>query len=113
MPDGEGKTALQNLLDAAFREALKKFAADVERGEIDPLRQRDEFRRRQRDYSSRLRMQDVPDEARQLAAHLLQTHQISLDDTARETFEFDVTRLLIRLYDAFIEAARDNGQGSR
>lgn len=109
MPDVEPRQAWQDLLDAAFQEALKKFAADVQRGEIDPVRQRSEFSRRRRDYSTHLRMQTAPAEARELAARLLQTHEIRLDDSARKEFEFDVTRLLIRLYDAFIERS----QGSR
>jgi hypothetical protein len=111
MPDGT-PPVLQDLLDDAFSKALKKFSTDVERGEIDPARQQEEFRRRRRDYSSCLRIGQVPGEARALAAHLLQTQGFRLDDVAREAFEIDVARLLIRLYDAFIAKAGP-AQGSR
>ena len=100
---------LDALLEAAFHEALKKFDADVRQGLIDPVLEQDEFRRRRRDYASSLRMGSVPDEAVALAAHLLQSRKLHPAPGALADFQVAVTRLLIRLYDAFIDAPRDPG----
>lgn len=109
MPEAD---PLDALLEAAFHEALKKFAADVHQGLIDPVLEQDEFRRRRRDYASSLRMGSVPDEAMALAAHLLQSHKLHPAPGALADFQVSVTRLLIRLHDAFIDASRDHGMPS-
>lgn len=108
MPDAR----LDALLEAAFHETLKTFDAQVARGEIDPLQQCAEFRRRRRDYASSLRMGQVPAEADALARQLLRTHGLEPQDAPFDAFREDVTRLLIRLYDAFI-ARSEKPQGNR
>ncbi|HEX7029781.1 MAG TPA: hypothetical protein VF254_04235 [Gammaproteobacteria bacterium] len=106
MPD----EPLASLIEAAYRQTLARFDREVENGERDPQAEIGVYRRRRRDYESLLRMGDVPDEARELAARLLETH--GLQPASRRQFEEDVGRLLIRLYAAFIERAGKPAGGS-
>ncbi|HEX6928929.1 MAG TPA: hypothetical protein VF267_06745 [Gammaproteobacteria bacterium] len=90
------------LIDATYRQALATFEKEIENGERDPAAELATYRRRRRDYASLLRLGQVPDEARELAGRLVETHDL---DNAGQPFEEAVTRLLIRLYDAFIARA--------
>ncbi len=110
MPDTSGAAAMGQLLDAAFAETLAKFREQVQRGEIDPQAEREECRRRRRDYATSLRMGSVPDEAMTLAARLLQDSGLKLSAEETAAFRIDVTHMLIRLHEAFIAAA---DQGNR
>lgn len=97
------------LIEAAFRQTLARFDEEVRRGERNPAAELATYRRRRRDYATALRIDRVPDEARELAERLLAAHGMTPGPAARKTFERDVLRMLVRLYDAFAERA----QGSR
>lgn len=107
------KVALDQLLEAARRQALARFEKDVEAGKLDPAAEITKYRRQQRDYRTLLRMNRIPDEARGLASRLLQTHELALTAAMRQEFERDVTQLLIRLYDEFIAHSSNPPQGSK
>ena len=101
---------LERILEAAHRQTLASFRDQVARGERNPVAERAEYRRRRRDYATCLRMDTVPEEARALAGRLLETHGLSLPPEARGEFERAVLKMLLRLYDAFLD---ETGQGSR
>ncbi|HEX7046895.1 MAG TPA: hypothetical protein VF275_04935 [Gammaproteobacteria bacterium] len=100
----------QELIEAAYRQTLATFEQEVARGERDPLAEITIYRRRRRDYESLLRIGQLPDEARELAQRLLETH--GLAPASRQEFETEVARLLVRLYAAFIDCAERKGSDS-
>lgn len=101
----------ERLLEAAYTRTLASFEEEVRRGERDAAKEIGDYRRRRRDYATALRMDIVPGEAQQLAEKLRNTHGLELANAAQHEFEREVARMLVRLYDAFIDAARN--QGSR
>lgn len=96
---------LDSLIEAAYVQALALFRKEAGDGTRDPRQEVPVYRRRRRDYLLLLRLGRAPDEARRLAATLLDTHGIDPDPARREQFETDVTRMLARLYDAFLAEA--------
>ncbi|HEX6927895.1 MAG TPA: hypothetical protein VF267_01500 [Gammaproteobacteria bacterium] len=111
-------SAAARLIEAAFRQTLARFEQEAASGARDPGAEIDVYRRRRRDYASLLRLEQIPEEARELAAHLLDTQGAAFDslhqnDFDRNDFDRDVARMLIRLYDAFIATAMNRDQGSR
>lgn len=111
MTSAPDEHALAQLLEAARRETVERFEKEVAEGTRDAQAELAEYRRQQRDYTSLLRMNMTPEEAKVLAHRLLQTHNLVLHGTSLQSFEREVAQLLIRLYDDFI--ARTTNQGSR
>lgn len=109
MSGEESSSDCAQLLEVAYRQTLARFHDQVSKGERDPLVELPTYRKQRRNYATLLRLGTIPDEARELAEQLLNTHQLSLDSEARDAFERDTTSLLIRLYDAFIESANEYG----
>src|SRR5690606_17804575 len=105
-------SATGQLIEAAYRQTLARFREEVADGRRDALAELPAYRRRRRDYLTLRRLERIPEEARELAEQLLRTHGVNLDAAARETFEREVTDLLIRLYEAFIAHAQAP-QGNR
>lgn len=93
--------ALDQLIEAAYRQTLARFESEVESGNRDSTAELADYRRQRRDYASLLRSGRIPEEAHALAEKLLQTHNLSVEGAFRFEFEQNLTRMLIRLYDAF------------
>lgn len=103
--DGKETSSEQGrLLEAAYEQTLARYHEEVARGERDAVAELAIYRKRRRDYATLLRLDTIPDEARQLAEQLLATHRLFLAPNARRAFERDTAFLLIRLYDAFIDS---------
>jgi len=105
VPVEPDNAVLDQLIEAAYRQTLARFETEVRDGTRNALTELATYRQQRRDYVSLLRMESVPDEAHALAERLLQTHNLVLPAAMQKTFEMNVTRLLIRLYDDFIAAA--------
>ena len=103
---------LEQLLVVAERQTLAAFDKDISEGKRNPLEETPDYLRRRRNYATWSRMDTAPEEARELAAQLLANRPLSLDEAERAEFELAVTRMLVRLYDQFLERATRN-QGSR
>lgn len=98
---------LEQLLGAARQQTLAAFEKEVRDGERDPSAEAAEYHRRRRDYATWLRMEEVPEEARELASSLLSRHNMDPPVESRREFELAVTRMLMELYDEFL--LRGNG----
>lgn len=115
MNSNETSSEYGQLVEAAYRQTLARFNEEVATGERDPVAELPAYRKRRRDYATLLRLDTVPEEARELTEQLLATHHLSLEPDARRSFERDIASLLIRLYEAFIRSAeeRQERSGSR
>lgn len=100
-PADPDSKALDQLIEAAYRQTLARFESEVESGSRDSTAELAEYRRQRRDYASLLRSGRIPEEAHTLAENLLHTHNLQVDDAFRFEFEQNLARMLIRLYDAF------------
>lgn len=104
---------LEQLLGAARQQTLAAFDREVGNRARDPEAEADVYRRRLRDYSTWLRMEQAAPEARELAASLLERHGITPGDVAREEFALALTAMLVELYGKFLERSATTRHGSR
>lgn len=105
--------ALEQLLGAARQQTLAAFEQSVRDGERDPQAEAAEYGRRRRDYLTWLRMEEVPAEAAELAATLLDRHGLDPKPADRQQFQLALTRMLAELYAEFLQRAGSGTQGSR
>lgn len=98
--------AIDALLEATFTEALQAFHDETANGRRQPKLELEEYRKRRRDYQSWLRRESAAPEAISLAVRLAEQLPDSLSPEQHHELELATTRMLIRLYDAFINAAQ-------
>lgn len=106
MPAGESseeQQQLEQLIEIARRQTLAAFEQEVRAGKRDPSSEIAIYQRRWRDYRTWLRLEQAPDEARELAAKLLDDYGFEPSPGTRHAFELSVTRMLAGLYDDFLQ----------
>lgn len=99
----EDSQPLEQLLEVARRQTLAAFEQEVRAGTRDPATEIAIYQRRLRDYRTWLRLEQAPDEVRELAAKLLADHGFAPSPDTRHEFELSVTRMLAALYVDFLK----------
>lgn len=100
---GKAQQQLEQLIEVARRQTLAAFEQEVRAGKRDPSSEVAIYQQRLRDYRTWLRLEQAPDEARELAAKLLADHGFEPSSATRHAFELSVTRMLAGLYADFLQ----------